>query len=321
MVSSQSSSNSLTVLDAEVQHPAVVYLASLSSGSRQTVQHSLGSVATFLGYEDYLSVPWCRLRFQHMQALRQWLIEKYAPTTARKILAFVRGVLLTCRRLNLMTADTYLNATDIPPIKGEMPKVGRLVPLDDLTKLLTVCAADPRPAGFRDAAIIAVLATTGIRRGELAALALAAYKRDDHTLLITKTKTKRPREVPLLGNAERLVKEWLEYRNPHGEHLFQAITGHGRVTPRKMTPNTVLDILARRALQAGIPKLTPHDLRRTIISNLLASGVDLGTIQNLSGHQNIDTLLSYDRRGHEALQAAVAEHVFIPYIEREVTRD
>ena len=57
----------------------------------------------------------------------------------------------------------------------------------------------------------------------------------------------------------------------------------------------VHDVVAKLARRAGIPKLTPHDFRRTVIGDLLEH-VDLATVARVVGHSNPATTASYDRR-------------------------
>jgi hypothetical protein len=89
----------LALLRVEVlpveRHPAAVYLASLGSGSRRTMRQSLGVIANLVsgGRADVRSLAWEKLRYQHCQAVRTALAEKYAAGTTNKMLAALRGVL------------------------------------------------------------------------------------------------------------------------------------------------------------------------------------------------------------------------------------
>ena len=68
-----------------------------------------------------------------------------------------------------------------------------------------------------------------------------------------------------------------------------------------MTDQTVLDILQQRGKEVNLTSFSPHDFRRTFISNLLDRGADISTVQKLAGHASPVTTERYDRRGEAVL--------------------
>jgi len=82
-----------------------------------------------------------------------------------------------------------------------------------------------------------------------------------------------------------------------------------------MTGQAIRDMLNRRARQAGIENVTPHDLRRSFVSDLLDAGADISTVANIAGHANVQTTRRYDRRGEEAKKRA-ARSLHVPYMRR-----
>jgi site-specific recombinase XerD len=80
-----------------------------------------------------------------------------------------------------------------------------------------------------------------------------------------------------------------------------------------MTDQAIRLILQRRASQAGVAELSPHDLRRTCITELLDAGADVVSVQRLAGHADPATTARYDRRGERAKQQAAAK-LQIPHV-------
>src|SRR4051794_1980696 len=105
------------------QQPALVYLASLAPGSRRTMRQALDVMAGILTAQqfDHRTLPWGALRFQHVQAVRSVLMERYSAATANKMLSALRQTLRMAWRLGYLSADEYERMADIQPVSGEKP--------------------------------------------------------------------------------------------------------------------------------------------------------------------------------------------------------
>jgi len=296
------------------RNPAAVYLAGLSSKrSRSTQAQALQVIASMLtGSPDIFSVNWGRLRFQYTQAIRSELANRYAPATANRILSALRGTLKAARRLGYMSADDCTNACDLKPIKGETLPAGRALGSGEVAAILAACSSDPTPAGARDAALFVCMYPGGLRRDEVAGLDLEDYDQETGALTVRHGKGNKARTTYLVNGAMHAMGDWLGIRGEEQGPLFWPINKGGRLQPRRMTNQAVYNVLAKRGEQAGVKDLSPHDLRRTVISDLLDAGADIATVAKLAGHESVNTTQRYDRRP-EAAKAKAASLLHVPY--------
>lgn len=299
------------------QHAAAVYLARLAPGSRRTMRAALDVVAAVLtaGAADAQTLDWSAVRYQHAQAVRSRLAERYKPATVNKALSALRGVLREAWRLGLVTSEDYRRAADLEAVKGESLPPGRALTAGELKSLLAVCSADETAAGPRDAAVIAVMYGAGLRRSEAVALDVSDYDVTTGMMVVRHGKGNRDRMVYATNGAADAMADWLAVRGDDTGPLFLPVNKGGVVGGHRLTGQAVLYILRRRALQGGVTRLTPHDLRRTFISDLLDLGADISTVQRLAGHAQVTTTTRYDRRGEVAKRKA-ASMLHVPYERR-----
>ncbi|MEH2391963.1 MAG: tyrosine-type recombinase/integrase [Nostoc sp.] len=176
---------------------------------------------------------------------------------------------------------------------------------------MTVCFSDRTPAGFRDSALIAILRGAGLRRAEVVKLDLKDF--NDGEIKIRSGKGRIDRTVYLSPGAIAVVNDWIEIRTNAAGPLLCQVNKSGRVVIQRLTPQAVLFILQKRGEEAGIESFSPHDMRRTFASDLLAAGVDIATVQMMLGHSNPATTARYDHRGEERKRRAAAQ---LPILER-----
>lgn len=292
-------------LVAAEERPARVYLARLAPTGRRVQATALAQIADRLsdGTADADTLPWGQLRYSHTHAIRGWVAGSFAPATANRMLAALRGVLTEAWRLGQMDAEDLHRATDLPPVRGQRPPAGRHVTQAEIAAVLDACP--DTVGGRRDAALIAVLYGTGLRRSEAVALELADVDLTAGSLRVRAGKGGKHRVVFLPAGARAALEAWLSVRGADPGPLFCPVRrgGHPQVGSG-LTDTAVGYLLTRRAAAAGVERFRAHDLRRTAVGDLLDAGVDLATVSRICGHAGPATTARYDRRPERAIQQA-----------------
>ena len=120
------------------------------------------------------------------------------------------------------------------------------------------------------------------------------------------------------NGAKDALADWLAVRGDDPGPLFLPVNKGGRVIHgQRMTAQAVYYALGKRCQEAGVKELSPHDLRRTWVGDLLDAGADIATVKELAGHANVQTTARYDRRP-EATRRKAAELLHVPYRRRQL---
>lgn len=295
------------------RNPYWTYLARMnSSESRRTMQGCLDRLAAALtaagdaGDHPGQLVQWHRLRYQHVIMIRAALTSRdWSPSHVNKHLCALRGVLKEAWRLGLMTAEDYHRAADVEQVTASREPAGRNIHSDEIAKVLAACLADENvPLGVRDAAMTAVLQSTGMRREEVAAARIERYDSGERSLRVI-GKGNAERTVYIHPTAVPYLDRWLAVIGARRGPVFRPVDKWGNIAPRHLSARSVGHTVDRRRREAGLQPTTTHDYRRTFIGDVIDAGGDLVQAQQLAGHKSPITTAQYDRRPARKRRAAV----------------
>ena len=203
------------------------------------------------------ALDWAALRYQHTAAVRAALAARYAPATANKALAALRGVLKEAWRLGLVAADDYQRAVDLAAVRGSTLPAGRALQPGEIRALFVACAADDSPGGARDAALLAVLYGGGLRRAEAVALEAVDYDGETGALTVRSGKGHKARIAYATNGGKAALEAWLAVRGTGVGALFCPVHKGGRVEVRRMTEQAVWTIIEKRGGEAGVAHFSP----------------------------------------------------------------
>jgi len=207
---------------------------------------------------------------------------------------------------------------DDPSSVIDSPRLGRPLPKylseDEVDRLLEATHRRSGADGLRLIALVEILYATGLRVSELVGLPLAALSRD-MALLIIRGKGGKERMVPLSEPAGEAVAAYGSVREgflPKGRiarqatrFLFPSRGKQGHLTRARFG-----QMLKELAVEAGLqPKrVSPHVLRHSFASHMLAHGADLRSLQQMLGHADIATTQIYTHVLDERLKRLVHGH-------------
>ena len=226
--------------------------------------------------------------------------EGLSARSSARHLAAVRGFARFLVRERAMKVDptTLVDAPRLArklPVFLTVPEIDALLAAPDQTK----------PRGLRDAAMITLMYAAGLRVSELVGLRVGDVDLTRGTVSPLGKGGKR-RVVPIADFAAALVRRYLEHARPTPlpgkEHVLF-------VSPRggPLTRMGFWKILRGHLLKAGIAKkISPHKLRHSFATHLVARGADLRAVQTMLGHADIATTEIYTHVARDHVRRAHA---------------
>lgn len=140
----------------------------------------------------------------------------------------------------------------------------------------------------RDLAVIDLLASTGMRIGELVSLNISDVDLTERECLVT-GKGNKQRLVYFDARTKVHLERYLSCRNDCSPALFVQMSG----TPTRITAGALELRLRNMGNRLGLQRVYPHKFRRTLATNAIDKGMPIEQVQRLLGHEKIDTTMHY----------------------------
>ncbi|MGO8968267.1 MAG: tyrosine recombinase XerC [Myxococcaceae bacterium] len=269
--------------------------------SAHTIRNYLRDVAAFAAYLERQGTP--LLEAKH-PAVRGWLgvlAVDHAARSRARALASVKAFYRHLVRTGQLSANPA-GALRGPKLPVTLPK---FLPVDEAFALLEQPKGEG-PLVLRDRALLEVLYGAGLRVSEACGLSLHDVDLPARVLRVL-GKGRKERLCPLHPGAAEALRQWLGRR---GELLAKRRRGQDaravflNVRGGRLTPRSVARQLEGYARAAGLQRhVSPHALRHSYATHLLAGGADVRSIQELLGHASLSTTQRYTHVGVELLQA------------------
>jgi site-specific recombinase XerD len=228
---------------------------------------------------------------------RKSLVEQgFSPNTINSHLSAIKTVFKEALPSGEISLETYAQVKAIGSVSVRALR-DRLRPAKDLltdeSVMRILNAIDVTTLkGIRDRAIIATLATTGVRIEELSELNTSYYRPDDNLIYVKGKTDIRPRAVPLSNIAKQAIALWLYARGVDSWWIFNGFEGRSGVvrTDFSITTQGAYDVITSRAAAVGVD-VAPHDFRRYVATRLAQDNIV--NAQAVLGHKSIITTQRY----------------------------
>lgn len=292
-------------VDRQIAEAGQAWLAkSPSLDTRSNYSRDLGQFLRFCGVADNNLSTLATVRPQHVSAWRDSLMASgLTNSSVRRKLTVLRSLFSYLQTYGFVGANpAHSDFVQAPAV----PRDGKTVALSpaDCRKMLD---HPPHftPQGIRDRALLAVLAYTGCRVGEVARLRVGDYmQHGGHCVLNVRGKGGKERRVPLHSEAIERIELWLDVadrRDIPSMPMFPPVA-KSRDEGRSGFANTPL---TRRAIQKlvdnavdrlGLERsITVHSFRVTALTTARERGSDIIDLQDFAGHADPRTTLTYIR--------------------------
>lgn len=242
----------------------------------------------------------------YQRHLWRWRKQNGKPlgiSTQRSRLSTLKDYFAWLTRQNILQAN--------PASEIELPRQEKRLPTEalgllEMSGILNVPdIADP--LGLRDRAMLETLYSTGVRRSELTSLEITDLNHERQTLQIRQGKGHKDRVVPVGTRALRWLEKYLdEVRpklliDPAEKALF--LTSYGQ----RFNPDVVSRMVSKFIKKAEIGRPgSCHLVRHSCATHMLEGGADIRFIQQLLGHEKLETTAIYTQTSIEQLKAVHA---------------
>jgi integrase/recombinase XerC len=224
--------------------------------------------------------------------------KKYSKKTISRNISTLRSFFKYLKKHNHINNNPMLLITNPKQDK----KLPNFLYYNELTKILDI-PDKSTPFGLRDALIIELFYSTGIRVGEIVNIKIKDIDLSNKKINIVGKGNKE--RIVLYGSVcNDLLKEYIDSKRQlinekvNTDNLFINHLGN------KLTPRGIEYILNKVIKKSDInTKVTPHTLRHTFATHMLNEGADLKSVQELLGHENLKTTQIYTHVSNERLRS------------------
>jgi integrase/recombinase XerD len=279
-------------------------LKSPSEETRRTYRNTLKEFVRYCERRQGKEIKFFDITFEDVIDWRDFLIkEGKRPHTISTKLAIIRSLFEYGRAFGIFERNPA-SAKLVPPPKKPKHSPGRALTPKEVLSLLSWFKLETL-LGARDYTLILIMLRLSLRVSEVSNLKMSSIEwTSGRWVVVVKLKGGREELKPLPKDVKKAIDDYLALDREHRQlaktngidaYLFQADPNKrwfGVNSP--LSTRHIWHLVKRYSKLAGIGDVSPHDLRRTAITQAFKQRVPIRNIQRMSGHQDLNTLRLYD---------------------------
>ena len=299
--------SSSKISNAEIMERFFAFIGSHRRYSPLTVRNYRHDVEEFIAWgESVAEGGEFSLQDVRGEDLREWIMSLseqrgLSAASVNRTVASIRSMYRFLRREEVVSCDVFASVSSLRTPR-RLPK---FVPEGEMEGVVESVISRLREGDWRerrDAMMVLLFYTSGIRLAELAGINDEDFENDFSTLRV-RGKGDKERLVPLVARVRQLVKEFVGQKFPpnicisHEKALFLSKQA------TRISRSDVQRSVARLLRECGVKgKCSPHVLRHTFATHLLNDGADMREIQELMGHASLSSTQVYTHNNISQLQ-------------------
>ena len=251
----------------------------------------------FMAYAAFAGSPAALLDAATLARWRTHLAQEtqMSPNTINRMLSAVKRLMREAASQGYIPHEAASAFADVAGVKAaalkDRIKENARVKIEPVA-MRTMCDSpeSERLIGLRDTALLASLASSGLRVSELAVLKRQQIraKGSGYVVLVRGKNDVEYREAPLSREARAHIMRWLAERPVESDYVFTSFEGRGeRVGARPLSVSGIWRIVRKYSDTAGLEDIKPHDFRRFVGTQLARSNLRMA--QKALGHKRLET--------------------------------
>lgn len=232
--------------------------------------------------------------------IREWVVHlsenQVASRSINRKISSLRNYFLFMQKEGVVQKNPLAKHKSIKISKKIYPPISE----DEIKQVLLLLNKQKDFVALRNLIIIELLYTTGIRRAELIGLKNADFSFSNYSIKVTGKRNKE-RIIPLLKSTSQKIKSYMEQKKQviqtDSDYFFITIKG------KKIYPNLVYRVVTYYLSKFSVKeKVSPHVLRHSFATHLLANGADLNAVKDLLGHASLSSTQIYTHNNPNMLK-------------------